>query len=170
MQTRLAGNTHLIVGGPETLGLVLEFLEREGVAVKGNPDLYVRTYKQFGVEEARELRERAGSRPIAGPYRIFVVATPGMTTEAQNTLLKTLEEPPAGAMFFFIIPAPDALLATLRSRAQILTLKTSAVERPIVDVKIFLAAPPQERLDMLKPLLEKEEDDKRGAGAIPQFH
>ena len=166
---RLAGNTHLVIGGPETIPSVLGLLEREGVAVKGNPDLYVRAYKQFGVEDARNLRERAGSRPVAGPYRIFVIATPGMTTEAQNALLKTLEEPPAGAMFFFVIPAPDTLLATLRSRAQILTLKTSAVERPIVDVKIFLAAPPQERLDMLKPLLEKDEDDKRDAGAILTF-
>src|SRR3989338_3455084 len=149
MQTRLAGNTHLIVGGPETLGLVLEFLEREGVAVKGNPDLYVRTYKQFGVEEARELRERAGSRPIAGPYRVFVVATPGMTTEAQNALLKTLEEPPAGAMFFFIIPAPETLLPTLRSRAQILRMcdmHNMDVAHPyIIYAKSFLTAAPPKR-------------------------
>src|SRR3989338_9685481 len=106
MQTRLAGNTHLIVGGPETLGLVLEFLEREGVAVKGNPDLYVRTYKQFGVEEARELRERAGSRPVAGPYRVFVVATPSITTEAQNALVKILDEPPAGGWVLVFIFSP----------------------------------------------------------------
>jgi len=166
---RLAGNTHLVVGGPETVRFVLEFLEREGVAVKGNPDLYVRTYKQFGVEEARELRERAGSRPVAGPYRVFVVATPSMTTEAQNTLLKTLEEPPAGAMFFFIIPAPDTLLATLRSRAQMLALGTQMRGSSIVDVHLFLAATPQRRLDMLKVLLEKDEDEKRDLGNIIAF-
>ena len=166
---RLAGNTHLVVGGPETVRFVLEFLEREGVAVKGNPDLYVRTYKQFGVEEARELRERAGSRPVAGPYRVFVVATPSMTMEAQNTLLKTLEEPPAGAMFFFIIPAPDTLLATLRSRAQMLALGTQMRGSSIVDVHLFLAATPQRRLDMLKVLLEKDEDEKRDLGNIIAF-
>ncbi|MEK7479789.1 MAG: hypothetical protein AAB665_00710, partial [Patescibacteria group bacterium] len=162
-------NTHLVIGGPETIPSVLGFLEREGVRVEGNPDLYVRTYKQFGVEEARELRERAGSRPIAGQYRVFVVATPSMTTEAQNALLKTLEEPSAGAMFFFIIPAPDTLLATLRSRAQMLTLKTLAVEHSIVDVKKFLAAMPEVRLDMLKVLLEKDEDEKRDLGNIIAF-
>ncbi|KKW45106.1 MAG: polymerase III delta' subunit protein [Parcubacteria group bacterium GW2011_GWA2_56_21] len=166
---RLAGNTHLVVGGPETVRFVLEFLEREGVAVKGNPDLYVRTYKQFGVEEARELRERAGSRPVAGPYRVFVVATPSITTEAQNALLKILEEPPAGAMFFFIIPAPDTLLATLRSRAQMLALGTQMRGSSIVDVHLFLAATPQRRLDMLKVLLEKDEDEKRDLGNIIAF-
>ena len=166
---RLAGNTHLVVGGPETVPSVLELLGREGIAVKGNPDLYVRTYKQFGVEEARELRERAGSRPVAGPYRVFVVATPSITTEAQNALLKILEEPPAGAMFFFIIPAPDTLLATLRSRAQMLALGTQMRGSSIVDVHLFLAATPQRRLDMLKVLLEKDEDEKRDLGNIIAF-
>ena len=69
---RLAGNTHLVVGGPETVRFVLEFLEREGVAVKGNPDLYVRTYKQFGVEEARELREPA---PVRWPARTVFLSS-----------------------------------------------------------------------------------------------
>ncbi len=173
----LVGNTHLVRGGPDAVSSVLELLEREGMAVQGNPDVYVRTYRQFGIDEARELRERAGSRPIAGPHRVFIVATPGMTTEAQNALLKTLEEPPADAMFFFVVPAPETLLPTLRSRAQILWMSyihTMDVAHPyidktIVDVNMFLAATPKNRLDMLKPLLEKDADDKRDLGAILGF-
>jgi hypothetical protein len=165
----LVGNTHLVAGTAEAIPQVLALLEREGIETRGNPDIYIRTHRQFGAEDARELRERAGSRAVNSPHRIFIVAMPGMTTEAQNTLLKTLEEPPAGAMFFLIVPAPDTLLATLRSRAQVLTLGARTHEPSIVDAKMFLAATPQERLDMLKPLLEKDDDDKRDAGAILSF-
>jgi DNA polymerase III delta prime subunit len=92
-----------------------------------------------------------------------------MTNEAQNALLKTLEEPPADAMFFFIVPAPEVLLPTLRSRAQILTLRSGKKTEDLVDAKKFLAAPVAKRLEMLKPLLEKDDDDKRDTGEIIRF-
>ena len=170
---RLVGNTHLVAGGTEAIPRVLALLKQEGFETEGNPDVYVRTYQRFGVDEARELRERASLRAV-GTRRIFVIATSGMTHEAQNALLKTLEEPPADAMFLFIVPSPQMLLSTLRSRTQILEIGTSDVQKkdigcPFVDAKAFLAAPAQKRLDMLKPLLEKDEDDKRDIGAVVEF-
>jgi hypothetical protein len=168
MKSALVGNVHLIAGGADALASVLALLGQEGIQVRGNSDVYVRQYARFGADDARELQERAALRPAAGGRRAFVVATPTMTTEAQNVLLKTLEEPPADALFFFIVPAPQALLPTLRSRAQILTLEGSgAVE--LVDAKKFLASSPDKRLEMLKPLLEKDEDDKRDLRPVLAF-
>lgn len=163
----LVGNTHLVAGSSEMIPAVLSLLEGEGIKTRGNADVYVRVYQSFGVDEARELRERASSRALSG-RRVFIVATPGMTTEAQNALLKTLEEPSGDAHFFLIVPSPHTLLSTLRSRAQVLFLEANTGES-IVDVKQFLAATPDKRLDMLKPLLEKDEDEKRDLGAILAF-
>ena len=168
MEMRLVGNVHLVAGSIERIPQVFAILEKEGMKVVGNPDIYVREYQQFGIEDARELRERAVLRP-QGDRRVFIVAAPGMTTEAQNALLKMLEEPPANALFFFITPAPHTLLATLRSRTQTLTLGAHTSVPSMVDAKMFLAATPQKRLDMLKPLLEKDEDEKRDLGAILAF-
>lgn len=168
MSTALVGNVHLVAGTAATIPALLSLLEKEGVRTVGNPDIYVREYRQFGVDEARELRGRASSKAVAGDRRIFITATPGMTNEAQNVLLKTLEEPPADAMFFFIVPAPEMLLSTLRSRAQMLVL-ASGVGRGLINAEQFLAATPQKRLDMLKPLLEKDVDDRRDLGAILGF-
>ncbi|MBI5457152.1 hypothetical protein HY971_00280 [Candidatus Kaiserbacteria bacterium] len=168
MSTRLVGNTHLVAGNAEIIPQVLAVLEREGVRTQGNPDIYIREYSRFGIDEARELRERANSRAIAGGSRTFIIATPGMTNEAQNALLKTLEEPPADASFFFIVPSPEMLLQTLRSRAQMLELQ-HAESVHTLSAKDFLAAAPQKRLDMLKPLLEKDEDDKRDISSIIGF-
>ena len=168
MKTGLVGNVHLVAGTAAAIPHILGILRANGVSTEGNPDIYTREYKSFGVDDAIELRDRSGRRPIAGSQRFFIVATPGMTGEAQNALLKTLEEPPADAAFFIIVPAPEMLLPTLRSRAQILTLAHDGVEN-LIDAKAFLAAPPQKRLDMLKPLLEKDEDDKRDIGNIVGF-
>ena len=168
MKTPLVGNVHLIAGTAAVVPQVLGLLKDEGISIEGNPDIYVREYPRFGVDDAIELRDRSNKRPIAGSQRFFIIATPGMTNEAQNALLKTLEEPPADAAFFIVVPAPEMLLPTLRSRAQVLTLLHEEAENSI-DTKTFLAASPGERLDMLKPLLEKDEDDKRDIGRIVGF-
>jgi len=90
MKTKLVGNAHLITGGSESIPSILKLLEKEGIRA-GNPDLYVRTYTHFGVNEARELSDRASLRAVGKGQRIFVIATVLMTSEAQNALLKTLE-------------------------------------------------------------------------------
>lgn len=141
--------------------------------IKRNPDLYVRTYKHFGIDEARELRERAMLRPL-GEQRVFVIAAPDMNREAQNALLKTLEEPAGNALFFLIVPSPQTLLPTLRSRMQEMSLPSNSRELEYkdsgkIDTKQFLSALPQKRLDLLKPLLLKGEDEKRDLGAILSF-
>lgn len=168
MKTSLLGNVHLVAGTAAVIPRILDTLKANGVSTEGNPDIYIREYKTFGVDDAIELRDRSSRRPIAGSQRFFIVATPGMTGEAQNALLKTLEEPAADAVFFIIVPAPEMLLPTLRSRAQMLHLGQQETER-VIDAKTFLAATPQRRLDMLKPLLEKDEDDKRDIGTIIDF-
>ena len=169
MKTPLVGNVHLIAGTAAVVPQVLGLLKDEGISIEGNPDIYVREYPRFGVDDAIELRDRSNRRPIAGSQRFFIIATPGMTNEAQNALLKTLEEPPADAAFFIVVPAPEMLLSTLRSRAQILFLEHTEDGEQSIDAKAFLAAAPPERLDMLKPLLEKDEDDKRDIGKIVAF-
>ena len=156
---QLVGNTHVVAGGSEHISSIFSFLKDEGIKTRANPDVYVRAYRQFGIDEAL--------KPV-GERRVFVVAAPDMTREAQNALLKTLEEPPGNALFFFILPSPETLLATLRSRVQMLVLERQG-KSEILDAKQFLAALPQKRLDLLKPLLEKGEDEKRDLGAILGF-
>ncbi|OGG69085.1 hypothetical protein A3C20_00240 [Candidatus Kaiserbacteria bacterium RIFCSPHIGHO2_02_FULL_55_25] len=164
----LMGSAHLVAGNAETISDVLALLERQGIATVSNPDVYVRTYTHFGIDEARELRDRASMSALGGGGRAFIIAASGMTNEAQNALLKTLEEPPAGSSFYIIVSSPETLLPTLRSRMQMLDLGPSRTEG-LVDAKSFLAAAPAKRLDMLKPLLEKNDDDRRDIGAVIAF-
>ncbi len=163
----LAGNTYLVRGGEASLPELYRFLLAEGISVEGNPDAYVRIYRHFGIDEARELSARAYGRALGEGNRVFIAVFPAITGEAQNALLKTLEEPPAHALFFLMTGAPTALLPTLRSRAQMIEL--SDVELSVVSASAFLKATPRERIEMLKPLLEKDEDDKRDIAAVITF-
>lgn len=162
----LSGHSFLIAGTADAVEPLLTHLEREGIDVRDSSDLYVRTYSFFGVEEARELRDRA-QLAAHGAHRVFVIAAPSMTSEAQNALLKTLEEPPMGTLFFIIVPSPAALLPTVRSRVQPLSIAHEAISG--VSVEDFLQASAEARLKMLTPLLEKGSDDKRDIGSILIF-
>ena len=118
----LIGNVHFVRGRASDLESVLSLLRASGVEPSGNPDVYIRQYGQFGIDEARDLSEKASLRAVGQAQRFFLLCVDAMTAEAQNALLKTLEEPPGNAAFIFIHPAPDMLLPTVRSRAQILNL------------------------------------------------
>lgn len=155
----------LIAGDAHTIPALMAYVEARGIAARGNPDMYVREYRTFGIAEARELRDRATGRAILGDRRVFVVVTPSMTVDAQNALLKTLEEPSAGALFFFIVPSPHMLISTLLSRMQILSLDSKDTKSAI-DVNAFLAASPERRIDLLKPLYTHEDDERDIRGAL----
>lgn len=71
------------------------------------------------VDQVREAIERAGYRPFEGRRRVVIVdEADAMVSEAQNALLKTLEEPPGTSLFVLVTARPDVLLATVRSRCQ----------------------------------------------------
>ena len=172
MKRQLLGNTYVTAGGSENVASILALLNEEGIPTVGNPDVYLRIYKQFGIDDARELRERAALRPVGatqGSRRVFIIVAPDINREAQNALLKTLEEPQANALFILVLRSPETLLPTLLSRAQTLSLGENRAHEGVVDAKQFLAALPQERLELLKPLLEKGDDEKRDLGAILSF-
>ena len=70
-----------------------------------------------GIDQARELRERAMYSPASSKYRIYIIdEAHQLTTEAVNALLKLVEEPPAHLKFVFATTEPEKLLGTIRSR------------------------------------------------------
>jgi DNA polymerase-3 subunit delta' len=75
--------------------------------------------KSIGVDQVREACERLGMTSMRRGYRVAIVEPADrMTTQAQNALLKTLEEPSARTVIVLVTARPSALLATLRSRCQ----------------------------------------------------
>ncbi|MGQ0842292.1 DNA polymerase III subunit gamma and tau [Actinokineospora sp.] len=70
-----------------------------------------------GVDDARELRDRAFYAPAQSRYRVFIVDEAHMvTTQGFNALLKIVEEPPEHLVFIFATTEPEKVLPTIRSR------------------------------------------------------
>src|SRR5438270_8396811 len=80
-------------------------------------DLETAPSKEIRVDEVRALAKRLSLAALRGRRKVAIVAPAEAINErAQNTLLKTLEEPPKDTTFLLISANPDALLPTIRSR------------------------------------------------------
>jgi len=70
-----------------------------------------------GVDDARELRERAFYTPVSGRFKIYIIDEAHMVTQQGfNALLKLVEEPPAHLKFIFATTEPEKVIPTIRSR------------------------------------------------------
>lgn len=72
-----------------------------------------------GIDNARDLIANAGTAPMRGPYRIYIIDEVHMLTpQAFNALLKTMEEPPRHVKFILCTTEPHQVPATIQSRCQ----------------------------------------------------
>ncbi|MFA6298153.1 MAG: DNA polymerase III subunit gamma and tau [Nocardioides sp.] len=70
-----------------------------------------------GVDDARDLREKAFFAPVRSRYKVYIIDEAHMvTTQGFNALLKLVEEPPPHLRFIFATTEPDKVIATIRSR------------------------------------------------------
>ncbi|MBB3676919.1 DNA polymerase-3 subunit gamma/tau [Modestobacter versicolor] len=70
-----------------------------------------------GVDDARDLREKAFFAPVHSRYKVYIVDEAHMvTTQGFNALLKVVEEPPEFLVFVFATTEPEKVLPTIRSR------------------------------------------------------
>ena len=93
-----------------------------------HPDVIFVTHEKpnsIGIDDIREqLIGDIGIKPYESPYKIYIVDDASkLTLQAQNALLKTIEEPPAYAVIILLADNTDALLPTITSRCVKLNLK-----------------------------------------------
>jgi DNA polymerase-3 subunit delta' len=82
------------------------------------------------IEAIRELQQTLSLSPVEGDYRICIIRKMDLATpSAANCLLKTLEEPPLRAILVLTASGVDALLPTIVSRCQVLSLRAVGLER-----------------------------------------
>jgi DNA polymerase-3 subunit delta' len=102
------------------------------IAQGNHPDVLL-LQPDMGIDAVRDAVETAGYRPFEGRRRVFVFDDADrMSGEIQNSLLKTLEEPPPSSSFVLVAGRPELLLPTVRSRCPMLRfgrLPMSDIER-----------------------------------------
>ena len=80
-----------------------------------------------GIDDVRILRDAVKLSPVSAKNKVYIIDEVHMlTTEAENALLKTLEEPPAHVYFILATTNPEKLIETIRSRATLLQFKKAS--------------------------------------------
>lgn len=93
-----------------------------------HPDIIYVTHEKPNTIQVDDIRNQINNtidiRPYQGPYKIYIIAHAElMTVQAQNALLKTLEEPPEYAVIMLLTENAESLLPTIKSRCVILKLR-----------------------------------------------
>lgn len=140
---------------------VLDCLSDLGIG-DTSPDVRWFEYEMLSVDDARTITKVQAERPVAENFSWIIVSFDRTTTEAQNALLKTLEEPASTTKIILIVPTDNFLLPTVRSRLQFVYLEDNQLDD--FDVAAFLAMSFKDRLDAVAPIIK--EGDKQQARQI----
>lgn len=115
-----------------------------------------------GVDTARAMIKQAHYRPINGTCALWLLdECHKLTNDAQNALLKLLEDPPSHAIFLLATTEPEKLLPTIKTRCAIYNLEPLA-EREIINLVIGVAK--EEGKTIPKDVLKSIARDSLGSG------
>lgn len=145
----------------DRLKFVEEILGEEGLK-NPHPDLlYFQERDKLGIEQARAIKGHFSLKPYQSKGRAVVLEdASNLTIEAQNALLKTIEELPKDALFILGADSDTKLLPTVVSRCQITNLQykldtQDADKRE--QVEKLLAATIEERFEYIEKLKDRKE-------------
>ncbi len=118
-------------------------------------------FVNFGIDDARLLVEKAFVRPLVGQERLLVVTFNQITVEAQQSLLKILEEPPLTTNFLFCLPTTLHLLPTLSSRFHLADSGEieSSVAVDNIEFKNFVVSNYTERLNEIAERIKAKDQE-----------
>ncbi len=129
-----------------------------GIKLIGNPDVLIKRLDAFKVDDAREVVEYASkSALIVNAKKVILMYFTNITREAQNILLKTLEEPAKDTHIFIVTTNVDILLPTVLSRCMGVGLDRSEnLGAELVDeaAKEFINANVSERLKIIDKIVK----------------
>ena len=108
----------------KALSYISNFLKKEGI---DRIDINLHTFeKAMGIADVRNIQKKIVLRPYRGKAKAVVIeAYDGITSEAQNALLKVLEEPPSNTLIIISLSKKELILPTVLSRCKIIEIKDS---------------------------------------------
>ena len=140
---------------------VMELLEVWEVKTSGNPDFHKTTLDVFKIADARELKGLVSNKSISSENskRVFVLAFNQILAEAQNTLLKSIEEPSTDTHFFIITPNINNILPTVISRCEVVKVAKKSQQDFENEVQEFIKMSRKQRIEFLKDFIKVEAEE-----------
>jgi len=178
--TKNLHHAYLIEGRKDTGDKLISYLEQKGIKCRGSSNFYRITNPNFGIEDSHNIKFFQSQNVTGSEKKIVIIEAEFFTNEAQNALLKVLEEPSPGSHFFIITPNKDNLLVTLRSRMEYVRTKCPGYNRGTEkslskdkqkEAVNFLKENPKKRLDIVKDMIDalKDKSEEGTKNTILEF-
>lgn len=149
-------HANIIISKKDSRDFVFDILEKDlAFDIKANPDFFLLENDSFGIEDARNLGKWALGKPLSGEIKVSLVIARSITFEAQNALLKVLEEPTVGTYIFINLESLGGLLQTFISRVRILDVEKNGQES--TEALKFFNSKIKQKLSLITTLSKKEE-------------
>ncbi len=135
-------HANLIVGN-DGIGksIIAKYMSNKIIKVKDNAESvdivkYYPSSSSFGVDDVRNVINEVGKKPYEGDKKVLILyKCDKLTTQAQNALLKTIEEPPKGVYLILLSDSLETILDTIKSRCQIYKLTPLIKEEILIYIK-----------------------------------
>lgn len=139
--------------------ILFDFFEKNHGMQRASNHFFQKNYEKFLVDDARGLKDLASRKNSSENKQVFILSINSTTDEAQNAMLKVLEEPVTGTYFFLIFPTLAHILDTIKSRGYILDANHLSDEGEKIALKVISAnfAKRQEMIKEFAKLHEKGE-------------
>jgi hypothetical protein len=157
-------HAYVAYGSPSQVKEFASFIAKEiGVTAAHNPDFHIRDYSKsgnedssaFGIDDAASLISLALQKSTGG-IKVFIIAANALTREAQNALLKTLEEPAENTVFAFLVPK-GALIDTVLSRTMVISWEGKSNDATLAIE--FLKSSAADRTKLLAGMLKDKDKE-----------
>ena len=144
----------------EILPQILKLMEDLEIPTLANPDFSHISIDSFKIDDARFLKSLGNNKSFSkGHKKIFIISTNNFLLEAQNALLKSLEDPIENTHFFIIMPDTASLLPTFISRCFYIKAMQEK-DNYEKEVENFIKMSFQNRIEFIKELLIETKDMK----------
>jgi DNA polymerase III delta prime subunit len=173
----LSHHAYLVVGSLESCSAIRNSISNDKrVVAKDGHDFIEKHFETLTIDVAREIKSLATIRPVEVELKVIIIETKGITVEAQNALLKLLEEPADFVRFFLVVPSLHLVLPTVKSRMALLDLNVASAggsrantnyenrigdNDVLNDAEAFIAATLPKRLDIIKKLTDEISKEKK---------
>lgn len=159
-------HSYIVEADPNETAIPLrEFFEKRGDIVAGSMDTLCQSYDSFTMDDSVFLKDWHSHKGSTDGKRICILGAKSINREAEQSLLKMLEEPAVNTHFFLVVPNALFLLETIRSRAQIVKVVNEEDQIFIKNATKFISASPKERIDFVAEMIKEYKDDE-GSGNL----
>lgn len=157
-------HSYVIEGGAHIVPVLREYLESKGEVNKNSPDVLVGIYDSFNIRDSQGIKEWHSSSPIDGKKKICIIGTKFINREAEQTLLKIIEEPNKNTHFFIIVPDSSLLLGTILSRVHLIKNIGNENKEETKVAEEFMKLSQGARIDKVGEIIKEFKDDESSGG------